>query len=158
WLYQMPVFGGTPRKLVNDADSMVTLSPDGKQLGFLRGYPPQKQACLIVANSDGTGERKLVTHHIGELFLNLAGNHSPAWSPDGEMIAFGFANSRADPPSASLMAVRVKDGVEKHIVSGPWQTIGPIIWLRDGSGLVFIAAEPGPGLERNGQIWHVSYP
>ena len=50
----------------------------------------------------------------------------------------------------------MKDGVEKLIVSGPWQTIGPIIWLRNGSGLVFIAVEEGS--ERNGQIWYVSYP
>ena len=156
WLYQMPVFGGTPRKLVGDVDSVVTLSPDGKQLAFLRGYPAQKQACVIVANSDGTGERKLATHRIGELFLNGPNALGPAWSPDGEMIAFGFTDDRSGAAGASLMAVRVKDAVDKPIVSGSWQTIGPIIWLRDGSGLVFIAAEDGS--ERNGQIWYVSYP
>jgi len=156
WLYQMPVFGGTPRKLVAGIDGAVALSPDGKQLAFLRSYMAQQQACVILANSDGTGERKLVTHNIGELFLNLPGDHNPAWSPDGEMIAFAFTNYGTGASGASLMAVRVTDGVEKLIVSGPWQTIGRIIWLRDGSGLVFIAAEEGS--ERNGQIWHVSYP
>src|SRR5215510_8099953 len=155
WLFQIPVFGGTPRKLVGDVDGAVTLSPDGKQLGFLRGYPAQQQACLIVANSDGTSERKLVTHRIGELFLSGPNALGPAWSPDGEMIAFGFTDFRNGAAGASLMAVRVKDGVEKPIVSGSWQTIGPIIWLRDGSGLIFIASEPGS--ERNGQIWYVSY-
>ena len=156
WLYQIPVLGGTPRKLTADIDSAVTLSPDSKQLGFLRGYAAQGEACVIVANSDGTGERKLATHHLGELFLNGPNVLGPAWSPDGEMIVFAFTDYRAGASGASLMAVRVKDGVEKLIVSGPWQTIGRIIWLRDGSGLVFIAAEQGS--ERNGQIWHVSYP
>jgi Tol biopolymer transport system component len=54
------------------------------------------------------------------------------------------------------MAVQVKDGVEKLIVSGPWQTIGQISWLRDGSGLLFIATEQDA--DQNGQIWYVSYP
>jgi Tol biopolymer transport system component/DNA-binding winged helix-turn-helix (wHTH) protein len=156
WLYQMPVLGGTPRKLINDIDSAVTLSPDGKQLAFLRGYPAQQQACVMVANSDGTGERKLATHHLGELFLIGPNALGPAWSPDGEMIAFAFNDSHRGAAGASLMTVRVKDGVEKRIVSGPWQTVGRIIWLRDGRGLIFIAAELGS--ERNGQIWHVSYP
>src|SRR6185436_11660000 len=80
----------------------------------------------------------------------------PAWSPDGEMIAFAFTDYRNGAPGASLITVRVKDGVEKLIVSGLWQTIGQIAWVRDGSGLVFIAADQGS--ERNGQIWHVSYP
>ena len=155
-LYQIPVLGGTPRKLIADIDSAVTLSPDSKQLAFLRGYAAQGEACVIVANSDGTGERKLATHHIGELLLNGPNELGPAWSPDGEIVVFAFNDYRAGAVGASLMAVRVKDGVENLIVSGQWQTVGQIIWLRDGSGLVFIATEQGS--ERNGQIWHVSYP
>jgi len=156
WLYQIPVLGGTPRKLVDDIDSAVTLSPDGKQLAFVRGYPAQQEACVIVANSDGTGQRKIATHHIADLFLNQPSALGPAWSPDGEMIAFGFNDHRRGTSGASLMTVRLKDGVEKRIVSGAWQTIGRILWFRDGGGLVFIAAEEGS--ESNGQIWYVSYP
>jgi Tol biopolymer transport system component len=155
-LHQVPVFGGTPRSLIVDVDSAVTFSPDGRQLAFMRGYPAQRQACVIVANSDGTGERKVATHDIGELFLNGTADLAPAWSPDGEIIAFPFSNYLTGSASASLMAVQIKNGVERSIVSGPWQTMGRISWLRDGSGLVFIAAEAGS--EENGQIWHVSYP
>src|SRR5262245_2162663 len=91
-LYQMPVFGGTPRKLISDIDSVVTFSPDSRQLAFLRGYPTQQKACVIVANSDGSGERTLVTHHLGDLFLAGPNHLGPAWSTDGETIVFGFTN------------------------------------------------------------------
>jgi Tol biopolymer transport system component/DNA-binding winged helix-turn-helix (wHTH) protein len=155
-LYQMPVFGGTPRKLLTDIDSAVTLSPDGKQLAFMRGDPAQQEACIIVANSDGTGERKLAVHHIGELFLIGPNDLGPSWSPDGELIAFPFRNQHTLSSGASLMAVQVKDGIEKPIVFGPWQTIGRIRWLRDSSGLVFIAAQKDA--EAKSQIWYVSYP
>jgi eukaryotic-like serine/threonine-protein kinase len=161
-LYQIPVFGGSPRKLITDIDSTVTLSPDGKQLAFMRSYSSQQQACVIVANSDGTGERRLAVHDISDLFLREPSvlrepsELGPSWSPDGELIVFPFRNYRAGSSGASLMAVQVKDGTEKLIVSGPWRAIGSISWLRDGSGLVFIAAEQNA--EPNGQIWLVSYP
>ncbi len=36
FLYQMPVLGGTPHKLITDVDSPVSFSPDGEQIVFLR--------------------------------------------------------------------------------------------------------------------------
>ncbi len=34
-LFQMPVLGGAPKKLVEDVASPVTISPDGKQVAFI---------------------------------------------------------------------------------------------------------------------------
>ena len=155
-LYQIGVMGSTPRKLLANIDSAVTISPDSKQLAFMRGYPPQKQACVIVVNADGSGERKLAIHDIRDLFLNGPSQLGLSWSPNGELIAFPFRDSNAPSSGASLMTVQVKDGTERLIASGPWQTLGPISWLPDGSGLVFVAAEQGA--DPNGQIWYVSYP
>src|SRR6266536_2222740 len=155
-LYQMPVLGGPPRKIITDIDSVVTFSPDGKQVAFLRGDPAQRQASVIVANADGTGERKLTTHKIDDLFLVGPSYLGPSWSPDGEMVAFGLWDSREGASDSKLMAVRTKDGIEKVIASQPWSKVGVIRWLRDGSGLVLIATEQEDG--SNGQIWYVSYP
>ena len=35
FLYQIPVLGGTPRKLITDVDSPVSFSPDGEQIAIL---------------------------------------------------------------------------------------------------------------------------
>ena len=35
-LFQIPVLGGQPRKLLSDIGSAITLSPDGKQMAFVR--------------------------------------------------------------------------------------------------------------------------
>ena len=156
-LYQMPVPGGRPRKLTTDIDSVATFSPDGKQFAFLRGNPSQQEAYLIVANTDGTGERKLATHHIADLFLAGPNNYlGPAWSPDGERIVFGFKDARAGAVVSNVMSVQVKDSVEQLIASQAWSLVGSFCWLRDGSGLVFIAAEQE--VTANRQIWYVSYP
>ncbi|HEV8369878.1 MAG TPA: protein kinase [Pyrinomonadaceae bacterium] len=155
-LYQMPVLGGPPRKLTTDIDSVATFSPDGKQFAFLRGNPAKNEASLVVANTDGTGERKLATHHIADVFLAGPNYLGPAWSPDGEMIAFGFRDARAGTAVTNVMSIQVKDGVEKPIATQLWSFVGSICWLRDGSGLVFIAAEQEAVANR--QIWYVSYP
>ncbi len=61
-LFQVPVLGGTPRKLIEDVDSPVALSPDGKLLAFIRGMPTQGQVGLMLANADGSGLRLFITY------------------------------------------------------------------------------------------------
>jgi Tol biopolymer transport system component/DNA-binding winged helix-turn-helix (wHTH) protein len=150
-LYQVPVLGGPAKKLLEDIDTTVTFSPDSKRLAFMRGDPTRGKRLLIVANADGTGEQVLATHKLEDLFLV-----GPAWSPNGETIVFPLRGSGPDAPYGNLMEVRLKDGVEKQITSQQWSAIGAICWLRDGSGLVTIAAEQEPG--SSWQIWYVSYP
>ncbi len=60
-LYQVPVLGGTARKILDDVDSPVSFSPDGKQLVFERGIQSPHGAAIIVANLDGSGARVVAT-------------------------------------------------------------------------------------------------
>ncbi len=155
-LHQVPVLGGADRQLITDIDSVVTFSPDGKRLAFVRGDPTRLEASLIIADADGSGEQKLATHYIGDLLPAGLIAPGPAWSPDGEIIVVGLKNSAAGAGTAVLMAIPVKDKTATQITSQQWLNIGEICWLRDGSGLVFIAIEGHSGLNR--QIWYVSYP
>jgi eukaryotic-like serine/threonine-protein kinase len=149
-LYQMPVFGGTARKLITDIDSIVTFSPDGGQFAFLRGYPTNGVMALLVANADGTSERRLTTR---KLVLGPFGD--PAWSPDGKIIAYPAVNTDGNGDFMTLLEVRVADGSEKALSSRRWWRIGRMSWLRDGSGIVFAANEDVAGPS---QIWYLSYP
>jgi eukaryotic-like serine/threonine-protein kinase len=149
-LCQMPVLGGTAKKLVRDIDSNVTFSPDGSQLAFLRGYPTQEVTAVLVANADGTSERKLAT---ARLALGPFGD--PAWSPDGKVIAYPVENTDSQGDFMSLFEVPVAGGSEKPISSQRWWRVGRMAWLRNGSGLVFIARE---SVTSPSQIWYLSYP
>ncbi len=154
-LYQIPVLGGTPRKILEDVKSAAAFSPDGKRLAFVRGGEGEQK--LILANADGSGEEQtLAVRKLPEFFiLPVLGNTGPAWSPDGTIIVCpggdggGFGESYP-------VAVSVADGTQKPITKKHWNAILQMAWLADGSGFLMNAKDNGTDATR--QIWHVSYP
>jgi eukaryotic-like serine/threonine-protein kinase len=149
-LYQVPVLGGAPRRIMAGVTSPVTFSPDGKQLAFVR--PSSSESDLIVANIDGTGERKIATRKLPAYFSFGGG---AAWSPDGKTIVCG-AGSYSGNLSATLVSVPAQGGPEKPITSQNWVSVSRVLWLGDGAGLIVAAV---PELISTGtQLWYVSYP
>jgi serine/threonine protein kinase/Tol biopolymer transport system component len=160
-LYRMPVLGGTPRRVVDDVSSPIGISPDGKQIAFVRSGLPavgeQGESALMVANADGTDERKIAVrkggpNRFGNLFFG-----GVAWSPDGKRIAtIGRANDAAG-RFQNVIEVPVEGGAERVLTSQRWYQIHRLSWLADGSGLLMTAAEKAPDSQSR-QIWHLSYP
>ncbi len=149
-LFQVPVLGGTPRRIMSGVTSPVTFSPDGKQLAFVR--PAAAQYDLITANSDGTGERTIATRRLPNYFSFVGG---AAWSPDGKTIAVG-AGSFSGNLSATIVAVPASGGADTKFTSQKWASVSRLLWLEDGSGLIVAAV---PDLVSTGtQLWYVSYP
>jgi len=151
-LYQIPTLGGTPRKLVFDIDTGVSFSPDGKRIAFIRFAPREQTSALLIADADGTNERKLVVleRKLSEGFANDA----PAWSPDGKRIA-AVAYGAGGPFEQRIVTVEVSNA-ERHQVGGPWAWVSEITWLPDGRGLM-LAAGRDPSQLRT-QLWMLSYP
>ena len=149
-LYQVPVLGGVPRRIMAGVTSPVTFSPDGKQLAFVR--PSSSESDLIVANSDGTGEHKIATRKL-PVYFSFGGG--PAWSPDGKTIVCG-AGSYSGNLSATLVAVPAEGGPEKTITPQNWVSVSRVLWLGNGAGLI-VAAVPEL-ISAGTQLWYVSYP
>jgi len=149
-LYQVPVLGGAPRRIMAGVTSPVTFSPDGKQLAFVR--PSSSESDLIVAGIDGTGERKIATRRLPAYYSFVGG---AAWSPDGKTIVCG-AGSYSGNLSATIVSVPTAGGAEKGFTSQNWVSVSRVLWLADGSGLIVAAV---PELVSAGtQLWYVSYP
>jgi Tol biopolymer transport system component/DNA-binding winged helix-turn-helix (wHTH) protein len=134
-VYQIPVIGGSSRKLLTDVDSPITVSPDGTRLAFIRQNPIQKESSLFVVNADGTAERKLASRILPDS-LSLEG---PAWSPDGASLACGALNARGR-VFMSVTQVNVADGSEKRIGLREWFNVGKVEWTTDGESLVMVAS------------------
>lgn len=134
-LFQVPLLGGTPREVMSDVDSPVSFSPNGQYFAFVRNYPQQREASLIVAKLDGSEERKLLTRKRPET-VSLSG---PDWSPDGRTIACAVINLLPNDSVSQVLAVNVEDGSASPIGEQTWSNIGQVAWLGDGSGVVFSA-------------------
>lgn len=144
-LYQIPVLGGTARKIIDDVDSRISFSPDQKQFAFLRGTYERGETLLMIANTDGSGETKLASRKVPEVI------GSPAWSPDGKnILCFAYEQNQG-----KMVEIDVKDGTEKTFGNKKWQGISRIMWTADGGGLIISAVEPG---EEKFQIYYLSYP
>jgi len=149
-LYRTPSQGGVPVKLIGDVDGPITLSPDEKQLAFVRGSSTGERA-LMIANADGTGERKLATR-MGYESFSFGG---PAWSPDGRGIICGAAYTLENERFLTLVLVNISDASIRQLTSQKWKAIGKVTWLQDGKGIVFTAAEQRAG--STSQLWYMDY-
>ena len=137
-LYQIPVLGGTPRKLVDRLDSLVTFSPDGRQMAFVRDDVVQGESSLLLADSSGAHETALATRHIDKDIGSFA---FPSWAPDGRSITIAVADPATDGLYMHLLNVSVRDGSTTPFSPLHWRTVNAVRWLPDGSGMLIAAQE-----------------
>ena len=147
-LYRIPTLGGVAEKLRPDAFHdvfyQVGFSPDGKQLVFARRTHTGNS--LVIANTDGTNERTLLTFAPTEVVA------MPAWSPSGRRIAF-LTDEKAEGEFNCLAVVSVNGGPERRILHNVYSMFG-VAWLPDESGFVITA----PSNRTQPAIWIASYP
>jgi serine/threonine protein kinase len=140
-LYQIPVFGGTPRKLLTDAPpKRIAISSDGKEFALVRHNQQGDKNDFVVVGADGTDVRKILE----------GGLRYPAWSPNGKLIA-GVKDS-AGAFHDNLVVVPATGGAAETITSEPRLHIDAPEWLSDESGL--IASTYGT----HAQLWEFPYP
>jgi Tol biopolymer transport system component/DNA-binding winged helix-turn-helix (wHTH) protein len=126
-LWVVPVLGGSPRR-VGDVTQDATWSPDG-QIVYTRDHD------LLVAQSDGTGVRELVS---------VAGLPVwPRWSPDGKVLRFTEHDPKKD--SSSLWEVSADDA-QPHPLLPDWNNHAAECcgnWTPDGKYFVFQSTRNG---------------
>jgi len=151
-VYQIPLLGGTPRLLFDQADTGVSFSPDGAQMTCALLDIQSSEVQVMIANSDGSGARKL-TEYPGSI---SAGTYVVRWSPDGQRIA-ALDLTINDPNGlvVGLIEIDVASGRKRPMPGRRWRAIQDFTWLPDGSGIL-LAALSKTGAEP--QLWIVSYP
>ncbi len=149
-LFRIPVFGGAPEKIHDDIRRGVTFSPDGKRFAYLRVDEVAARMSLVVADLQNANDQVI----LEEPNVFAFAESTPAWSPDGKMIAIGAAISR-DVKGVDVLTVDLQDGAVKPLTARSWNEISGLAWKPDGSGLVATVREK---TFSSSQVWQVSYP
>ena len=106
-LYKIPVLGGTAKKLIDDADSRTTLSPDGRRMAFVRRLKTTDETAVVISNENGTDEKQLALRKEPKGFWSVA------WSPNGDAIAAIAYRSESGHDYLNLVEIPVRGGSER---------------------------------------------
>jgi eukaryotic-like serine/threonine-protein kinase len=151
YLYQAPMLGGTPHVVVKDVDSPVVFSPDGHHLAFLRQRHDSPTYDLIMANSDGTGEKYIFQKRP----LN-SDSYSLSWSPDGKTIVIPIVQPSRN-AVGGLLNVDIAADKERVFGESHDRIYFDPVWLPDGSGLIVTSALSDTA-NLQAQLGFVGYP
>ncbi len=132
-LYRAQLIGGAPRRVIEDVDSPVAISPDGRRMEFGRGRPSLGDTALFVAAADGAGVRQIAARPYARAF-QFGG---ACWSADGKSI---FTGAFEGPERAGITQIQISDGNQRQLSGSVWRWIGRVSLISGGHGLVFPAA------------------
>jgi len=120
---RIPLFGGAPTKLVEDADTAANASADGTSIVFTRDVLERGESRVIVAKNDGTNERIVAAFPLPRRAV------SPVWSPDGKRIAVAHG--------ASLYTIDPAKATKARVVTNNWRgSVRDLSWSSDDTLLV----------------------
>ncbi|MEJ7863295.1 MAG: protein kinase [Pyrinomonadaceae bacterium] len=152
-IYRVSSEGGEIQKIVDDAQSTPSFSPDGKQMVFLRINSDNSRGDLIIADADGTSERIFYTRQSPEFFSHQA---QPAWSPDGNTILCSTGTKADNREEMLPLAIRISDGQTQPVFKEPWGQIWTTHWVEGGAAFIMTGRQDR-SIDNN-QLWRVAYP
>ena len=142
-LWNIPLLGGAPRKLVTDSEA-GSISPDGKQVAFLRG-DKFNHSEIWLANTDG-GEPHMAVNVPGYVI------GPPAWAPDSQRFAYlkdvywpGYSTE-----DVQIEVYELASG-KTDLVLNDYRLQYGLVWTRDNR-LLFSRAEKPPN-QGESNVW-----
>lgn len=140
---QLPLLGGTPRRIAEDTEAWYSLSPDGTRVVFRRFSVITRESAVTIAAVDGSGEQVILRRKRPEYI------DKPVWTPDGAAVTFvsGSVTRRGALHRLTLATGDIAAVPTPNFPGG----VDSYAWLPDGSGMLVCVYER----EQPPQIWFV---
>ena len=139
-IYAMPIFGGTPRKLVHDVDSAPSFAPEGSRFVYVRWTFVRRDHSseIHIADKDGGND------HL--IYTSINKSQQPAWSPRGKQIAWIELTGPLtgvikilDITTNRTVSVRQTDSITYE---NDGYNPSDLAWLPDGRHLLLLYSNP----------------
>jgi Tol biopolymer transport system component len=135
------------RRLLQDVDPPITLSPDGRRFAFIRENHDRPHELIIAKAEDG-----MPLHVMAESRLSPGGI---AWSPRDDIIACSVRVQEGGKDYVTVVGFGVEDGRPYTLTAHRWKSVQRLTWLAGMDGLVLVATDEESLLP---QVWYLSYP
>ncbi len=154
-LYRVPALGGTRTKILTNVGTQVSFSPDGGEIVFMRGSVKDRKSSIVIAASDGSSERILLTRTFDE---NVALYGGGSWSPDGKTIAYGVVDTKQPwTGGCTIVGTDIASGETKPLSDEKWDNCYRMEWTKDSKGLVFVGTRANEAFStRRDQVYYLS--
>ena len=161
-LWRVPFLGGSPKRILDDVDSPIGWSPDGRRFAFVRA-DFEGSSALVFVDALSMNERTVATRKLPRQFLSFGSRGTPsaqgasihpAWSPDGKTVAMLGFEPVDGVMTRQAIFVDVETGRERTIALRDESTADGIEWL-DASQLI-VSLEGAT--DAVSQLWLLSYP
>ena len=150
-----PVFGGVERKVAENLWTNYALSPDGKQIAFVRSLGRDDEDIVLILVDTDNGHEQVLARSDGKNLVFSLWGATPSWSPDGKRLIVCGRQLGADDGHAALFEINIEDGSLSHVATPNWDAAAHTAWLGDGSALLVVAREK-PNAPY--QVWRLTYP
>ena len=148
-LLRIPIFGGTPRKVLDGIHLFADLSPDDRRI-LLHRFTADGGIEVVSVNAfDGSDERIIASSNTAADYMGTR------WSPDGRSLLFFRIEKRADSNYWSLCEMPSEGGPAKTILAPAPRKIWFVAWTDGGRGIVMNATDPATKIP---QLYYVTYP
>ncbi len=136
-IFVVPALGGPERKLYSGTSAFLSLyeygnalswSPDGKYLAFSGQRSPREPNSIFLLSRES-----LETHQITKPPAGFLGDSTPAFSPDGKVLAFVRGASSRD---VEIYVVPAAGGEAKRLTFDN-RSGRSLAWTADGHDIVF---------------------
>ena len=127
-LDELPLLGGTSRRVVRGISGVPAISPDGRNVAFVRSTRiSHGQDSIVVAKLDDGDERVLASFNPPGIHFNRI-----TWTADGQHLVF---------PLASVLFVMPVSGGQPVAIPGPPWTEIDDVWRLPASDRIAVAGQ-----------------
>jgi eukaryotic-like serine/threonine-protein kinase len=137
-LFRIPVLGGEPRNVINDAAS-ADWSPDGKRIAFIRWKPAEggPDSEFLIVNQDGSDPERIAVIKNRQL-------NSIRWSPNGAYLVATVINQGNYGTRDAIALIDVEKKSTRWILTAFSPTAA--VWVGTKNQIAYFVPETGVAL------------